>query len=60
MLYVTIQVQQTFLSLKVTDTKQIKFFNTELHFMTAIRSVTGHMEVTGKLGTADPAIQSGM
>jgi len=29
MLYVTIQVQQTFLSLKVTDTKQIKFFNTE-------------------------------
>jgi len=29
MLYVTIQVQQTFLSLKVTDKKDIKFFNTE-------------------------------
>jgi len=29
MLYVTIQVQQPFLNLTVTDTKQIKFFNTE-------------------------------
>jgi len=29
MLYVTIQEQQNFLSLKVIDTKEIKFFNTE-------------------------------
>jgi hypothetical protein len=29
MLYVTIQVQQTFLSLKANDTKHFKFFNTD-------------------------------
>jgi len=29
MLYVTIQVQQAFLSLQATDTKHFKFFNTQ-------------------------------
>ena len=29
MLYVTIQKQKNFLSLRVTDKKQIKFFNTQ-------------------------------